>query len=154
MKKLSLLISAFILSIIMYGQVLNEGFEGTFPPTGWTLDTISGNASWVASANNNNSTVSARTGSNMAYFYSGNYNDDQTLLITPSFDISTTSSPELRFFHTQVDWSGDQDSLRVFYKTSATGTWTLLASYTNAQLSWIERVLPLAAPPNDYDIAF
>lgn len=154
MKKLSLLISAFILSIIMYGQVLNEGFEGTFPPTGWTLDTISGNASWVASANNNNSTVSARTGSNMAYFYSGNYNDDQTLLITPSFDISTTASPELRFFHTQVDWSGDQDSLRVFYKTSATGTWTLLASYTNAQLSWIERVLPLPAPSNDYYIAF
>jgi hypothetical protein len=154
MKKLSLLISAFMLSFVMFGQVLNEGFEGSFPPTGWTLDTISGSASWVAAANNNNSSISARTGSNLAYFYSANYNDDQTVLITPSFDISLTNSPELRFYHSQVDWGGDQDSLRVFYKTSTSGSWVLLATYNTAQLSWIERVLPLPNPSNDYYIAF
>lgn len=136
-------------------QVLSEGFEGaTFPPTNWTEEYVSATASWSSNAGNNNSIGSANGGSLNAIFASSNYNGDATKLITPSMNLAGGGAYELRFWHSQEDWFGDQDELRVYYKTSAAGAWVLLNSYTNSITAWTEQVISLPSLSNDYYIAF
>jgi len=136
-------------------QVLQEDFEsGTFPPTGWTEEFVAATANWSTNNGNQNSSVSAHAGSNNAYFYSANYNNDQTKLVTISMDLSSQPSYDLKFWHTQVSWGSDQDELRIFYKTSAAGTWTLLTTYTASITTWTEEIISLPNLSNDYYIAF
>jgi len=67
------------------------------------------------------------------------------------------TSPVLSFWHTQYNWGGDQDELRVYYKTSSGGSWTLIPGqeYTSAITSWTEETgIALPSPSADYYIAF
>ncbi len=156
MKKFTFLMS-FIMLLSWQGmtQVINEGFEGVFPPSNWTLDTISGSATWVSNAGNDNGSVaSAHTGTLNAMFYSGNYNGDITKLITPSMNLSVLPAYNLNFWYTQLEWSGDQDTLTIYYKTSAAGVWTYLASYTSSVGTWTPISINLPNLSNDYYIAF
>ncbi len=61
---------------------------------------------------------------------------------------------KLSFWHVQQDWLGDQDELRVYYKTSSGGAWTLLSSYTNSIANWTNEMITLPNLSNDYYIAF
>ena len=54
----------------------------------------------------------------MAGFYSGNYNFDTASIISPAMDLTSVTDPQLTFNYTQVAWAGDQDQLRVFYRSS------------------------------------
>ena len=48
MKKFYILLLAFIFSAtILSAQTINEGFEGTFPPTGWTIQSPDGGSGWM-----------------------------------------------------------------------------------------------------------
>lgn len=148
---------SFIMLLSWQGmtQVINEGFEGVFPPSNWTLDTISGSATWVSNAGNDNGSVaSAHTGTLNAMFYSGNYNGDITKLITPSMNLSVFPAYNLNFWYTQLEWSGDQDTLTIYYKTSTAGVWTYLASYTSSVGTWTPISINLPNLSNDYYIAF
>lgn len=156
MKKITFLM-AFLTVLSWQGisQVINEGFEGAFPPTNWTLDTVSGAATWVSNTGNNNGSVpSAHTGTLNAMFYSGNYNGDITKLITPSMDLSVLPAYDLNFWYTQNDWGGDQDTLTIYYKTSTAGSWVYLASYTSSVSTWTPVTISLPNLSNDYYIAF
>jgi hypothetical protein len=156
MKKFTFLMS-FIMLLSWQGmtQIINEGFEGVFPPSNWTLDTISGSATWVSNAGNDNGSVaSAHTGTLNAMFYSGNYNGDITKLITPSMNLSVLPAYNLNFWYTQLDWGGDQDTLTIYYKTSTAGVWTYLASYTSSVGTWTPISINLPNLSNDYYIAF
>jgi hypothetical protein len=64
------------------------------------------------------------------------------------------SSPQLKFWHTQALWDPDQDILTVYYKTSAAGAWTLLATYSNNLTAWTEETIALPEPTADYYISF
>ena len=129
-----------------------ENFENNL--NCWTQSNVSGTASWVEATGNQNSSVTPLNGNGLALFYSANYNDDASYLISPALDLSGLSAPEMSFFYTQVDWSGDQDTLGVYYKTSATGTWTYLASYNSSVSAWTQVTLSLPNPSSDYYIGF
>ena len=158
MKNFTLLFSALLLTAFSWqaNAQLSEDFEGaTFPPTGWTEDFVSGTANWAANSGNNNGSVAGAQGGTLnAMFYSANYNGDATKLVSPSMDLSILPSYDLSFWRTQNDWSGDQDELAVYYKTSAAGTWTLLASFTSSTPSWVLETISLPALSNDYYLAF
>jgi len=158
MKNFTLLFSALLLTAFSWqaNAQLSEDFEGaTFPPTGWTEDFVSGTANWAANSGNNNGSVAGAHGGTLnAMFYSGNYNGDATKLVSPSMDLSILPSYDLSFWRTQNDWGGDQDELAVYYKTSAAGTWTLLASFTSSTPSWVLETISLPALSNDYYLAF
>lgn len=156
MKKITLLFLFMFFIGTAYGQVLSEGFDtpGSIP-AGWTQVSVSGDATWTSNASNQNGSVTPRTGPGMAYFYEGNYNGEMARLETPSMDLTTLTSPVLTFYYTQEDWGGDQDELRIFYKTSAAGTWTELAAYTDdTNAVWTEVNLILPSASNDYYIGF
>ena len=160
MKKQNLIFCIFLL---LFASSLNaqvtsypftEGFEGTtFPPSNWTQDTVSGSSGWTSS-NGNQNALTAKTGSLNALFYVASTTGSTTRLITPAMNLSSVTNPRLVFHHTQEDWSGDQDTLAVYYKTSASGSWVLLASYSNSISSWTERIITLPNKSSDYYVSF
>lgn len=132
-----------------------DGFENSGEMSDcWSQEYVSATADWTYVAANGNTTVAPRTGSYMAMFNSPNYNGDATKLIMPAFDLTGLADPGIRFYYTQVDWGGDQDELRIYYKTSAAGVWTLLAEYTASTPAWSEVILQLPNASSEYYIAF
>ncbi len=115
---------------------------------------VSGNTNWSNSMANQNGSVAPKTGSGMALLYFGNTNGPVTKLVSPSLDLSTATNPQLKFSFTQAEWGGNQDELKVYYKTSTVGTWVELASYTNDVSSWLDITLNLPNKTSDYYIAF
>ncbi len=158
MKKITTLFSAMVLTAFGWqvNAQLTEDFEsGTFPPTGWTENAVSGTVNWATNTGNNNGSVAGAHGGTLnAMLVDASGAADTSRLITPSMDLTALPAYNLTFWYSQVDWAGDQDELYVYYKTSAAGAWTLLASYTTAVTAWTEVVLPLPALSNDYYIAF
>ena len=157
MKKLLLtLLCIFTLSSWHANAQLTEGFEsGVFPPTNWTQEYVSAAVDWSTSTGNANGSVpGSNSGSLNASFVANNYNGNSTRLVTPTLDLSAGASYDLSFYHSQVDWGGDQDVLTVYYKTSSTGAWVELVNYPSAVYSWTQRTITLPNISGDYYIAF
>jgi hypothetical protein len=135
-----------------------EGFENAgLIPNCWTQEQVSGTGvlNWVFITGSGNSHPAASHG--------GTYNaclkdvtsaDDKTRLVTPTINLISLENPVLTFWHTQAYWNPDQDQLAVYYKTSAVGSWTLLASYTSNVTTWTQRTISLPNGTDDYYIAF
>jgi hypothetical protein len=117
----------------------------------WTAESVSGDANWSSASANQNSTVTPYSGAGMAYMYD---NSSVANLISPSMDISGVTNPQVTFWHTQVEWAGDQDELRVWYKAAVGDAWTELAAYTSEVTAWTEVTLDLPNPSADYYVAF
>ena len=137
----------------------SEGFEnGGVIPDGWSNDCISGTVDWTyADGGNSGNPASAHGGSYNALFYSGNYDSDKTKLVSPRLDLSGVDTPKLNFWHTQAEYDGDQDELRVYYRTSSSGSWTLITGqeYTGNITTWTKETdITLPNKSNDYYIAF
>ncbi len=120
----------------------------------WNQQFVSGNNSWSASSSNQNNSVGPRSGNNLALFYRGDYSAPITRLVSPLLNLSGASNPVLKFSFTQSDWSGDQDELKVLYKTSSGGNWIELANYTNNVTTWSDITLNLPSTNATYYIAF
>ena len=128
-----------------------QDFEGdVFPPECWSQEYVSGTQDWEATTN-----TSYGSGSTDASFeYDDDYNT--TMLVTPAFDLSSASNLILSFRHSQAEWAGDQDELRVYYRTSLNSNWVLLQAYTNSISSMtLEEIdIPAAALSSSCQFAF
>jgi hypothetical protein len=136
-----------------------EDFEHSgSAPVGWTQEYVSAAVDWIYMAGGlDGNPASAHGGSYNATFYSENYNSDETKLVTVPLDLSGLTAPILSFWHTQADYGGDIDELKVYYKTSASGSWTLIPgqTYTSSIASWTEEsAIALPNPSAEYYIAF
>lgn len=120
----------------------------------WTQEYVSGSTDWTTSDSNQNNTASPRTGNGLALFYIGNFSQPKTRLVTPSLNLAGAVNPRVNFSYTNVNWDGDIDELRVFYKASAGGNWTQIAEYTAEVTSWSDITLNLPNPTVDYYVAF
>ena len=120
----------------------------------WTSSIYSGTAEWVWGSQNANASVLPLSGAAMAGFFSPNYNADTASIISPSMDLTSVDDPQLTFNFTQVQWAGDQDQLRVFYRSSYDGDWVQIGEYTEEVASWTEVTLDLPNPSADYYVGF
>ena len=121
---------------------------------GWTSSIFSGTTEWAIVPQNYNGSAFPLSGDKMAGFYSGNYNFDTASIISPAMDLSGVTNPQLTFNYNQIAWAGDQDQLRVFYRTSHDGDWVQIAEYLDEATSWTEVTLDLPNPSSDYYIGF
>jgi len=138
--------------------VLAEGFEnGGSIPTGWTQEYDSYNLNWAFTSGgiNNTNPASAHSGDyNARLYYNNSTTPRTTKLVTPSMDLSAHANPVLSFWHTQASWYGDQDQLKVYYKTSSGGPWMQIAHYTESITTWTQRTINLPNPSATYYVAF
>lgn len=131
--------------------LFSEGFEGGSMPTGWTTD---GPGTWSVGSGDYSTSTGAGLGTYNALIKHSS-TGNVTKLITPEIDLSTVASAELSFMHIQRSWSGDIDQLRVYYRTSSSGSWTQIAEYTAAFASWTtEDGIVLPDLSSTYQIAF
>ncbi|MCD4791763.1 MAG: T9SS type A sorting domain-containing protein [Bacteroidales bacterium] len=136
-------------NVQLFGDfLLFEDFEAG--ATGWTQD---GTGTWTFQAGG--------AYGNPAAAYEGDYNavhlhsttGNSTKLISPEVGISSTNNYELKFWMAQVNWVGDQDQLKVYYKDGAAGSWVEIADYPNEVATWTEETLTFTSVENPY-IAF
>ena len=128
-----------------------QDFEGdVFPPECWSQEYVSGTQDWEAATN----TTYGSGSTDASFEYDNGYNT--TMLVTPAFDLSSASNLILSFRHSQAEWYGDQDELRVYYRTSLNGDWVLLQAYTNniSSMTLEEIDIPAAALSSSCQFAF
>jgi len=138
-----------------------EGFEsnGNNLPLCWTQECVAENYKWKVynAASAQYTTFEPKTafeGEYKAVFYTNGKDGAITKLLTPPLNITTMSNPVLKFHHIQQFYAGDQDSLKVYYRTGAYEPWILLEKYTETIDNWTERIIPLPEPSSQYYIAF
>ncbi len=150
--------------------IFSEDFESEEIPLDWKEQFMNGSISWRYENGGysldpeipyTRLPIEAYSGQFNAMFQYQSANNEATKLITKRIgSLEFAIKPELHFYHAQMAWKHGSDYyndyLRVYYRTSATGTWKLLREYTEATTDWIERIIVL--PDNDlsadYYLAF
>jgi hypothetical protein len=136
--------------------ILTEDFENSGSiPSGWTQEYVISTNSWDFSNGAGFTTPSsAHGGSYNAVLYGSR--GSKTKLVTPVINLDGYTSPTLKFYHAQYNWGGDQDELRIYYKTTSGGSWTLIsgAEWTSNVTSWTQRTVSLPNTNSTYYIAF
>ena len=69
-------------------------------------------------------------------------------------NLSSVDDPQLTFNYAQPVWAGDQDQLRVFYRTSYDGDWVQIGEYLDDTPAWTEVTIDLPNPSSDYYVGF
>lgn len=143
----------------VYSVPFTEGFENAGSiPNGWAQEYVTGTLNWMFQRGGgyaNTHPASAHGGLYNALLYIDDYTGPKTKLVTPMINFGAfTQNAQLTFWHYMELWFPDQDELRVYYKTSASGTWTLLTTYTTSVASWTQRTISLPNPNSTYFIAF
>ena len=133
-----------------------QSFEGngTNFPNCWDQVCVTSNLNWILTSSNAGYPSAAQHGTYMAVLKNEQYSAQVTKLVSPPFNLTSISNPVLEFWHYQAVWGSDQDELRVYYKTSATGSWNLLNSYTTNVSEWTKRTINLPSSSSTYYIAF
>jgi len=142
-------------SAVSQVTIFTENFEnGGNMPNNWTQEYVVDTLNWVFTSGGHNGHPSGTHGGsfNGLLFYAGT--SKKTKLVSPQLNLSTYSNLQLKFWHTQEEYSGDQDILKVYYKTSATGSWNLLQTYSSSVVNWTQRTITLPSPSSTYYIAF
>lgn len=131
-----------------------EGFE-TEELICWTNDIISGSLEWEITDDD------AEVG-NQSVSFGGTYSSSgSAYLVSPIFDLTQiTTEPQLSFYHRQAEyydyWYDESyyEELHVYYRTSPTDDWTLLADYTSNYEDFTLETMTLPNPTATYQIAF
>ena len=132
----------------------SEGFEAlATTPACWTEE--NSNPAWQYLAGDGNGhPAAAHGGVRNACLQDATAADNKNKLITPVFDFSSYTNIVLTFWHTQAVWSGDQDQLAIYYKTSSGGGWVLITTYTTSVTAWTQRTITLPNTGSYYQVAF
>lgn len=121
----------------------------------WTQIQTQGSKSWsFASGSSGGSVSSAYGGTLNARFTSSSGGPHITKLVSPVFDLSSLTYAGLSFVYAQEFWSPDQNELKVYYRTSGTMPWQLLAHFDSNVSQWSKVTLGLPNPSSFYQIAF
>ncbi|MBN1926949.1 MAG: M6 family metalloprotease domain-containing protein [Prolixibacteraceae bacterium] len=134
----------------------NEDFNyGEVFPDCWSQEEVNDSrAWWYMTMDYDQGNPDTVTNNFYAILNDYSTSDNVSRLITPSFDLGNYANATLAFWHKQEAWNGNQDELTVKYKTSATGSWIELESYTNEYSTWTEEVIPLPEISSDFHICF
>ncbi|MDY6402888.1 MAG: T9SS type A sorting domain-containing protein, partial [Synergistales bacterium] len=125
-----------------------EGFEAGLGC--WTSETVVGAYDWTTRTSYDGTTVYQGT----QFVAIPNGRNRIARLVSPVFNLSSAESPVLTFAHIQKIWSGDQDTLGLYYRTSAEEDWTYITSWNQNISEWTVETIDLPEPSATYQIAF
>ena len=122
-----------------------EGFENE--GICWTIEQVMGTYGWYTLES-----TSSYEGNAMAVCHYDPASESR--LISPVLDITQLAEPTFTFQHHQAIYNNIVDDLHVYYRSSATEEWTLLASYTTEFADWTMETFSLPNPTATYQVAF
>ena len=135
----------------------NETFEDDSQTrTGWTQQTVSGNAAWTFATGASGGTVTtANNGTKNARFVSVNGdNTPVTKLVTPIVNVGNANKAYLEFHYAQQAWGSDINALKVYYRTSPTSDWVEIYQKATATSTWTKKQIQLPEVSSELQIAF
>ncbi|MBN2777316.1 MAG: choice-of-anchor J domain-containing protein [Bacteroidales bacterium] len=152
----STILIGFILSAYSQNSILySDSFETISDFDNWTQVNVSGDADWnIMQGLPYGGFSNSQDGNTNAVFYSYNYNEDQTMLISPVMDLSSVDVALLSFYLLQPAWSLDLDNLTLYYRTSLNSQWFELEVFENSIMEWEKQVVVLPDACETYQIAF
>lgn len=152
---LTILLSATALNGQDLGYVLNESFENGIPST-WVQEQVFGDFKWTVESGTVSRPSGFANGTHRVAFRNGSRQTTGaiTRLVSPVMDLSNVFQPILCFAHAQDKWTGDFDTLRVYYRTSAEGRWIELKKFDNHIAQWQRDTIYLTSVTKTYQIAF
>jgi hypothetical protein len=152
---LTILLSATTLRAQNLGYVLNEDFEKGIPST-WTQEQVFGDFKWTAESGTLTRPEGVAKGTHRVAFRNTTRQTTGaiTRLITPVMDLSGVFQPILCFAHAQDKWTGDFDTLRVYYRNSADSRWIELKTFDKSIAQWQRDTIYLTSVTKTYQIAF
>ena len=155
----TLILAAFS-CLAMYAQtiVLSESFENGVPAS-WTQENVIGSTSWTTEvgagdALSNPTGTASGSGRAVLRNETGETQGYKTRLITPWMNLDTVFQPILRYYHAQMKWTSDFDTLRVFYRNEKDGDWYLLQEFAKPIQNWTKEELDLPQPTAEYQLCF
>ncbi len=129
---------------------LVEGFESGTLPDCWSVE---GDNLWkfdvVGGLSGHPDTT--HSGYYNARFFSS---DADGILIMPVMDFTGVNNAVLKFWHAQAEWSGDQDTLVLVYKSNPSDDWQVIATYTDDIPEWTEEIVQLPNLSSYYQVGF
>lgn len=161
-KKLLVLLIAVAAIIVNLGAqtiVLSESFEKGIP-AGWTQESVFGDQKWVTEPLVSGESLlypdGAVSGLGRALLRNttGESKGYKTRLITPVMNLDTVFQPILRYYHAQMKWTADFDTLRVLYRVSESSNWVLLQEFTQPIQMWTKETVELPRVGKTYQICF
>ena len=153
MKKLTILLSTFIILAIFTVAVnaqnfLTEGFEGSFPPTGWSIAIETGSYNWSKVSSGTYPTVTPRNGSGMITYQSWYASTNNSALMTLApLNLTTACKPVISFYmYGDPGYSGNADRIEVYVNSAnSTSGWTMVGQFNryNSSAAWYEKTVDL-----------
>jgi hypothetical protein len=134
-----------------------EGFNSEEISPCWQQEYIVNEVNWLVGVGNNDGyPFSAYEGSSNVFFRVETLplNGSTTRLISPVMDLQSYGSAQLSFFYANPSQSGNQDILRVKYRTQPARDWILLETLNFNQFSWANITLDIPELSNQIQIAF
>lgn len=133
-------------------------FEGfTALPTCWSQQKVTGSGNWTVGKGTVSTSGITTAHSGIANARIAHTNKgDKTQLITPAFNLGNYPAAQLSFWYVAKEWGGDQDELRVYYRTDEDADWQLIpgAEYTSNVTAWTKVELDLPNLSATYQFAF
>jgi hypothetical protein len=126
--------------------VIDESFEGTFPPNGWLLNPTSGVGAWVQNPGTSHGPGSAYDGDYAIMFDNYAYQvGNSGSFVTEQFDISSYENPVLNFYWWNNDFLGAPEAV-LHILTSFDGTnFVEIYSFNTVQSqSWQNQEIPIS----------
>ncbi len=136
MKKISTLSlltlgACSMIAITASAQLINEGFEGAFPPSGWTIDNPGTDGTWIQGS-------VGKSGSKSAYIDIFNFPAGGTqpdAFITGPINLSSVTSPTFTLYYAYQMYSDPAtyttaDALNVYVSTDGGTTWNSVFNKT------------------------
>ena len=115
----------------------------------WIQEYVTGTQDWTYATGAAGGLISvANNGILNARFTSSGTPFDTTMLISPVLDLTSLTVIELSFAYAQEEWFGDQNMLGVKYRTSHTGPWVDVTTFTGNVNAWTQESLILPAGAN------
>lgn len=161
-KKLLVLLIAVAAIIVNLGAqtiVLSESFEKGIP-AGWTQESVFGDQKWVTEPLVSGESLlypdGAVSGLGRALLRNttGESKGYKTRLITPVMNLDTVFQPILHYYHAQMKWTADFDTLRVLYRVSESSNWVLLQEFTQPIQMWTKETVELPRVGKTYQVCF
>lgn len=145
---LSLIVVFFIATSACADELLDEGFEGSFPPAGWTVERTNMGYYFNYHYSWNQMSDYAHSGTYSALAYGAwDYTGQDELLYTGELDLTGYTGASVTFWTNGLDYgySDGGNTFTLEVSTDVMKTWTTLWTYPAYNVSWEEHIVDLTA---------